>query len=179
MKLPPLFPKKTTLATLTGALMALALLPGCNKTARPAAPGTPKPAAGGAAAAASTTAGSRTDLAAEFVSVFNDSPHPGNKGRDPFNPNSHALDPAPPPPSRPGSPTGLADPQLRLFGVVGSSKRWLATINNHVFEVKEKATITVPGGKVTVQVVEIGSNYADVMVEGNTVTKRLTLSKEK
>jgi hypothetical protein len=178
MKLPPIDSVKATLAAVAVALMALAVLPGCKKTAKPPAPAARKSIAG-APAAANTTAGSRINLAAEFISVFDDSPPPGNKGRDPFNPNSHLRDPAPPPAPRPGSPAGPSDPQLKLLGVVGSPGRWLAAINNQILATKEEASIRVPGGSVRLQVLEIGSNYADVMLEGTAVTKRLTLSLEK
>jgi hypothetical protein len=111
--------------------------------------------------------------------VFDNSLPPGNKGRDPFNPNSQRgfkpVDLA----MRPGSPAAPADPQLKLLGVVGSPGRWLAAINNQTLAVREEATIRVPGGSVRLSVVEIGSNYADVMVEGSALTKRLTLSQAK
>jgi len=179
MKLPPTFPKRVTLAA-AAALMALAVLPGCNKGANPAAHPPSKSAAEAAAAGAGNAAGARASLAADFVSVFDDSPPPGNKGRDPFHPNATYRDPvAPPPTSLGGSGTAPVDPQLKLFGVAGSPKRWLANINNHIFDLNEAATINVTGGKVKLQVIGIGSNYADVVVEGSAATKRLTLSPDK
>jgi hypothetical protein len=178
MKLPPTFPKKATLAAAAAALMALAVPTGCNKGANPAAHPSSK-SAGAGDAGANTAAGARVNLDAEFVSVFDDSPPPGNKGRDPFNPNSSYRDPQLPRTVTPGSAAGPVDPQLKLFGVAGSPKRWLANINNHIFDLKEEATISVAGGKVKLQVVEIGSNYADIVIEGSAVTKRLTLSPEK
>ena len=178
MKLPPTFPKKAALAAVAAALTALAILPGCGKGAKPAARPSSKSAAGAAGGGTNTAAGSSVRLATEFVSVFDGSPPPGNKGRDPFNPNSQYRVPTLPPPlqGETGTLAGPQDPQLRLYGVAGSPKRWLATINNYTFEAKEEATVTVPGGKVNLRVIEIGSNYADVMIEATGITKRLTLS---
>ncbi len=179
MKPPPRFRSKTTLAAVAAALMALALLPGCGKAAKQGAGVPAKPGSGPGASGTNTTAGARTSLAAEFVSVFDASLPPGNKGKDPFNPLSQRVDPRASSPGRPGSPAAPVDPQLKLLGVVGSPGHRLAAINNQILAVNEGATVRFPGGSVWLNVVEIGSNYAEVMVGGSAVTKRLTLSPEK
>jgi len=177
MKLPPLIPKKATLAAVAGALLALAVLPGCKKAVRPAAPAPAKPGT-----VTNTAAGTGTNLATEFVSVFDDSPPPGNKGRDPFNPDSTVRNPAAPPVAKANGPAGPVEPQLKLLSVVGSPGRWLATINNQSFFLNEEATVRIPGDnpvKLKVKVVGVGSNYADVTVEGTAGTKHLTMGQKK
>jgi hypothetical protein len=175
MKSPPLFPKQA--AAVAVALLALAVLPGCKKAAKPAAPAAPKPAAGAAAAGTNTAAGMGTNLGGEFVSVFDDSPPPGNKGRDPFNPNSAARNLIPPP-TAPGTAAGTEDTQLKLQSVVGSPGRWLAVINNHILAVNDPPeTIKLPdGGSVLLKVVEIGKDYAYVTLNGSAEKKRLTMN---
>jgi hypothetical protein len=177
MKSPTSFPKKAAAAALAGALLALAVLPGCGKKpARPAASPPAKPAAG-----TNTTAGTTTNVAAEYVSVFNDSPPPGNIGRDPFNPDSTNRNPAAPSIPKPISSAGPVDAQLKLQGVGGSPGRWVAVINNHILTVTDPPeTIRVSGGgTITLKVVEIGSNYADVTIEGTAGIKRLTINQKK
>jgi hypothetical protein len=173
------FPSKSTLAAVAAALMALALLPGCGEASKQGGGGPAKPGSDSGAASTNTAAGARTNLAAEFISVFDASLPPGNKGKDPFNPLSQRVDPHALSPGRPGSAAVPVDPQLKLRGVVGSPGHWLAAINNQTLAVNEQATVRFPGGSVKLSVVEIGSNYADVMVEGSAVTKRLTLSQAK
>jgi hypothetical protein len=175
MKMPPIIPKKAALAALAGALLALAVLPGCKKAVHPAAPPPAKPAAG-----TNTTAGTGTNVVKEdpSISVFNDGLPPGNKGKDPFNPDSTVRNPAPLQVPKTVSATGPADPQLKLLGVVGSPGRWLATINTAILAVNEEATVRVPGGSVKLKVVEIGPGYADVIVEGSAVKRRLTMSQK-
>lgn len=176
MKWPRLFPKKPALAAVAAALLSLAVLPGCKKTVRPAAPPPPKPAA-----ATNTTAGSGTNLATKQVSVFDDSPPPGNKGRDPFNPDSHSRDPAAPAIPKTNSPAGPVESQLKLQAVGGSPGRWVAVINNHILAVADPAeTVRFPGGgSVKLKVVEIGSNYANVTVDGTAEIKHLTMDQKK
>jgi hypothetical protein len=163
-------------AALAGALLALAVLPGCKKAARPAAPAPAKPAAG-----TNTAAGMGTNRVTDDVSVFDDSPPPGNKGRDPFNPDSTSRNPAAPLPAQTGSPAGPAEMQLKLQGVGGSPGRWVAVINNHILTAADPPElIRFPGGgTITLKVVNIGSNYADITVAGTAGTKRLTLDTEK
>jgi hypothetical protein len=179
MKPPSRVPSISALAAVAAALMALALLPGCGKAAKQGGGGPAKAGSGPGAAGTNSAAGARTNLAAEFVSVFDNSLPPGNKGKDPFNPLSQRVDPHAPSPGRPGPAAPPVDPQLRLLGVVGSPGHWMAAINNQILAVNEGATVRFPGGSVKLNVVEIGSNYAEVMVEGSAVTKRLTLSPAK
>ena len=91
MKLPRTFPEESRAWPRWRRLLALALLAGCKKAAKPAPPAAPKPAAG-----TSTPMRRRGGQppGTEFVSVFDDSPPPGNKGRDPFNPDSTSRNPA-------------------------------------------------------------------------------------
>ena len=174
MKWPPIIPKKAALAAAAGALLALAVLPGCKKAVHPAAPPPAKPAAG-----TNTTAAAGTNVVGKSsISVFNAGPPPGNKGRDPFNPDSTVRNPVPVQVPITASRAGPADPQLKLFGVVGSPGRWLATINSAILAVNEEASVRVPGGSVKLKVVEIGPGYADVMVEGSSVKRRLTMSQK-
>jgi predicted small lipoprotein YifL len=177
MKSPAPYPKKAAVAALAGALMALAVLPGCGKKApTPAAHPPAKPAA-----VTNTTAEAATNGEAEFVSVFDDSPPPGNKGRDPFNPDSTNRNPAAPSIPKTTSAAGPVDAQLKLQGVGGSPGRWVAVINNHILTVTDPPeTIRVSGGgAITLKVVEIGSNYADVTIEGTAGIKRLTINQKK
>jgi hypothetical protein len=177
-------PKQAALAALAGVaglLLALAVLPGCKKAAKPAGPAAPKPAAGAAAAGTNSSARAATNLVAGvFDSVFDDRLPPENKGRDPFNPDSTARNPAPVEPKTTVA-TGPVDPQLKLQGVAGSPGRRVAVINGHILTIKDPPeTIKVAGGgAVTVKVVEIGEDYADVTVEGTAGKKRLTMEQKK
>jgi hypothetical protein len=180
MKLPRPCPTKAALAAVAGVLMALAVLPGCNKPAKPAAPGPAKPAAGAAAAGAKIAAGTETNMAAEFVSVFDDSPPPGNKGRDPFNPDSTLRNPAAPVTKPTTGPAPHVEPQLRLRSVTGSPGHWWVVINDQILAVTDPVTrVRFPGGAVMVKVVEIGEDYADVTVDGSAVKTRLTMGQKK
>lgn len=173
-----LFPKQAALAAVAGAILALAILPGCKKAAHPVAPSPNKPPAGAAAAGTNTPAATATNAVSEFDSVFDDSPPPGNNGRDPFNPQSTRRNPAPPKiVNTTNTPSGPADPQLRLQSVAGREGKWVAVINNHILAVGEEEAIKVPGGSVHVKVVEIGKDYADVIVDGT--QKHLTMSQRK
>ncbi len=70
------------------------LWPSCRDAKRrPIRPRLPVRQAARRPPAPTPPAGTATNLAAEFVSVFDDSPPPGNKGRDPFNPDSHRSEP--------------------------------------------------------------------------------------
>ncbi len=176
MKLLRTCPKKAALAAVAGVLLALAVLPGCNKAAKPVAAALPKPAP-----VAKTTGGTGTNLPAEFVSVFDDSPPPGNTGRDPFNPDSTLRNPAAVGPKITAT-TVVAAPLLRLYSVTGSPGRWMVVINNQIIdstEINKPIPVRVPGGIVTVRVVEIGEDYANVTVDGSLATKRLTMGQKK
>jgi hypothetical protein len=74
------------------------------------------------------------------------------------------------------------EPQLRLLSVVGSPGRWLATINNQYFRLNEEAVVRAAGDstvKLKLTLVGIGSNYADVTVEGTAGIKHLTMEQKK
>ena len=172
-----LFPKQAALAAGAGAILALAVLPGCKKAAHPGAPTLKKPPAVAAAAGTNTPAATATNAVPEFDSVFDDSPPPGNKGRDPFNPLSNRRNPAPPKMVNNNTPPGPADAQFRLQSVAGREGKWVAVINNHILTVGEEETIKVPGGSVHVKVVEIGKDYADIIVDGT--QKHLTMGQRK
>ncbi len=67
---------------------------------------------------------------------------------------------------------------LLLKGIVGSATHRLAVINNQILETGETAPVRVAGGVVKVKCVEIGDNYAIVMVEGETGMQRLEMDKK-
>jgi hypothetical protein len=173
MKLFPTSARKAPVAAV-GVLLALTLLPGCHKPARPPAP----PKTGAATAPATTNASSpSTNLSAEFASVFDDT-LPREKARDPFYPDSTrlarsvaAIGPAPPP-----APVA---PELKLLAISGSEKRRVATINNSILEVGEDASVRTVGRKVNVHIVEIGADYVILTIEGETGQTRLTMEKKK
>jgi hypothetical protein len=174
MKLLRIFPQRTALAVLAGALLALALLPGCKKAAKPAPPAAPKPAAH-----LNTNAVPGANLPTEFVSVFDDSLPPGNKGRDPFNPDSTSRNPAAAEPKS-TAPTAPVAPQLKLYGITGSRGHWLAHINNQFLMLTDPATsVRVPGGTVKVKIVEIGEDYADITIDDSATKTRLTMGQKK
>jgi len=174
MKLLRIFPQRTALAVLAGALLALALLPGCKKAVKPAPPGAPKPAA-----RLNTNAVPGASLPTEFVSVFDDSPPPGNKGRDPFNPDSTSRNPAAVEPKS-TAPTAPTAPQLKLYGITGSPGHWLADINRQYLTVTDPpAKIKVPGGTIMIKIVEIGEDYADITINDSATRTRLTMGQKK
>ncbi len=173
MKLLSTHTKIGLLAAVAVAALALTVLSGCKKAPKPAAPVHLKTAAD------NTNAVSSTNLPVEFVSVFDDSPPPGNKGRDPFNPDSTSRYPASeaPKPTGPASPVA---PQLKLYSVAGSPGHWLAVINNQILATNDPPTaVRVPGGTVMVKVVEIGEDYADVTLDGGAVKQHLTMGQKK
>ena len=144
MKPPLKFRLKAALATVAAALMALILLPGCGKPSKPGAGVRPSPPAARGLPAPTPQPGRGPNLAVEYVSVFDNSSPPGNKGRGPFNPDSksrfqHDAAAA----TTPNIPAGRSDPQLKLMSVVGSPGHWLAGINNQILAVKEKAPVRV------------------------------------
>lgn len=125
---------------------------------------TPKPAL--PAAPAVTNAPS-----AQYVSVFENLLPP--QGKDPFFPNSHRRDPAPPPQVQ--AQKGPVEADLQLKGIVSSASHRQALINNDVITVGEEDSIRVPDGHVRVRCLEIGVDYVIVQVEGEPQSKRLTL----
>jgi hypothetical protein len=178
MNMPPIIPKTAAAAAVSAALLALVVLPGCKKAAKPAAAPPAKASAGAAASVTNTVAGTATNALSERLSFFDWSPPPGNKGRDPFNPNSHSRDPAPPPAPKAVGPAAVAAPQLKLLSVVGSEGHRLVAINTQILGVDdEEATVRVPGGTVRVKVLAIGVDWADVTVDGT--RQHLTLGQTK
>jgi hypothetical protein len=158
--------------------VALVLLAGCKKKPAPGPVAPPKPAA---TAARTNTPGAVTNVTTEFVSFFDDRLPPENSGRDPFNPQSTYRTPAPPVPTKAtASSAPPADSQLILRGVVGKPGRRMVTINNQILTVQDPPTpVRVPGGTVTITVIDIGEDYADIKVEGVSGTKRLTQGQKK
>jgi hypothetical protein len=160
----------SNLAVLACCLVVLILLPACSKGAKPAA----APAAKSAAQAMTNVVAS-TNVSAEYVSYFDDSLPPGNKGRDPFNPDSNSRYPAAAVP-QPSVGSVVEAPQLKLYSVTGPP--WLAAINNQILAVTDQPThVRVPGGTVLVKVVRIGADYADVTINGGSI-QRLTIGQK-
>ncbi len=146
----------------------------CKKAVKPAPPAHPR-----LAAIVNTNVVEATNLPSEFVSVFDDSPPPGNKGRDPFNPDSTSRNPAAVV-SKPSAPTAPVAPQLKLYGITGSPGHWLADINRQYLTVSDPpALIKVPGGAVKIKIVEIGEDYADITINDSATKTRLTMGQKK
>ena len=158
-----------------GAGVLLALFSGCS----PAKPAPPKPAAATTTTKAGTSTATVADLANQFRSVFDDSLPPGNKGRDPFFPNSIRRMPAEMPKPITSTPAHV-EANFRLGGIEGRPGKRLAVINSsYILAVGEDADIKLPTGiKVHIHVVEIGADYAVIAVEGEG-TKRLEMYQNK
>ncbi|MGA2176178.1 MAG: hypothetical protein ABSH38_14475 [Verrucomicrobiota bacterium] len=150
--------------------LGLCCLVGCKKPPAPAA------VAKAAVSAAKTNAvvAATNETASEYVSVFEDLLPP--KGRDPFFPNSHRREPAPPPNYHAAKAPVAA--LLVLKGIVGSANRRLAVINNATLETGEESSVRVPDGHVRVRCLEIGEDYVLIKVEGEGQPKRLELGKK-
>ena len=135
MRLFPTSARKAPVAAVS-VLLALTLLPGCQKHLPP--PPAPKP--GAASTPQTNNAPSlSTNLSTEFASVFDDT-LPRDKARDPFYPDStrlargvKATGPAPPP-----APVA---PELKLLGISGLAVRRVATINNSILEAGDDASV--------------------------------------
>jgi hypothetical protein len=112
-----------------------------------------------------------------YLSAFEDLP--SSKGRDPFYPDSHRREPAPPPAAvvAAAHKTPLAS-DLLLKGIVGSATHRLAVINNEILEVGEESPVRVPNGQVRVRVVEIGEDYVVINVDGEARSQRLEMAKK-
>jgi hypothetical protein len=163
------FPFWRGLRAATAAALVAFLAPACSQKATPSGPGK------AAVTKINLVAAATNQLCAQYVSVFEDLVSP--KGRDPFYPNSHRRDPVPimpvvltekPPPSS----------ELILKGVVGASNHRLAVINNAILESGETASVRVPSGRVRVKCLEIGGDFAVILVEGEIEPKRLQLTKK-
>jgi hypothetical protein len=110
----------------------------------------------------------------EYVSVFLEQMPP--KGRDPFFPNSTRRNPVPMAPVTTDKPPPASE--LVLKGLVGSVNHRLAVINNAILEAGESSSVRVPSGRVRIKCVEIGGDYAVILVEGEIQPRRLELSKK-
>jgi hypothetical protein len=150
----------------TAAALVVLLAPACSPKIAPSAPA--KISVNKTNAPVSVT----NKLSIEYVSVFENLLAP--KGRDPFYPNSHRRDPVPimpvmltekPPPSS----------ELVLKGVVGANNHRLAVINNAILETGETGSVRVPSGKLRLKCLEIGEDFAVILVEGEIEPKRLQL----
>jgi hypothetical protein len=141
---------------------------GCNPKAPPSVVKVvPKPAKPPEASATN-------DVSSLYVSVFENLLPP--KGRDPFFPNSHRRDPAPPPMAETAKAPVEAD--LQLKGIVSSASHRQALINSDVMTEGEEDSVRVPNGHVRVRCIQIGTDYVIVQVEGEPQTKRLTLEQK-
>jgi hypothetical protein len=164
----PTMSRAARLIALGVSLVALALLPGCNK----AAPGVaPKPAV--SVAPKTVVAPSSTNDMKEFVSVFEDLPPA--QGKDPFFPMSHRRDP-----TMPTQETREhVDHTLVLKGIVGSVHRRIAVINNETMQTGEESLVRTPGGHVKVKCLEIGQDYVMIQIEGEPQTRKLVMEQKK
>ncbi|HEY3860797.1 MAG TPA: hypothetical protein VGO59_02830 [Verrucomicrobiae bacterium] len=98
------------------------------------------------------------------------------KGRDPFFPNSNRRDPVPASTGPSAKPAPAAE--VALKGIVGDASHRLAVINNAILEPGETGSVRVTGGRIKVKCMEIGSDFAVVLVEGEIQSKRLQLNKK-
>jgi hypothetical protein len=110
----------------------------------------------------------------EYISVFLDLLPP--KGRDPFFPNSTRRNPVPVAVATTDKPPPASE--LLLKGLVGSANHRLAVINNAILELGESISVRVPSGRVRIKCMEIGEDYAVILVEGEIQPRRLALSKK-
>jgi hypothetical protein len=155
---------------LAGAGLAIGVLAGCKPAAQPPAP--KPPVASVKPNAAPVVAASGGDA---HISVFEDLMPPA--GRDPFFPDSHRRDPAPPPVVMMAHQASVAS-DLLLKGIVGSAKHRLAVINNEILEVGEESTVRIPNGQMHLKCIEIGEDYAVIKVDGEERTRRLVMDKK-
>jgi hypothetical protein len=157
-----------TLTARIAAVMALvAVLAGCSKPA-------PQPKAKPVVAVVKTNSTFEPGTN-QYVSVFEDLRPP--TARDPFFPDSHRRDPAPPQQTVEHRAASVAG-ELLLKGIVGSSTHRLAVINNEIFESGEESSVRVPSGQVRVRCLEIGNDYVVIRVAGEAQSKRLEMAKK-
>ncbi len=158
------------LQALAGAGLTVFLAAGCKPAAAPAAarPALPLVKTNLMAVAAA-------GIENTHESVFEDLMPP--QGRDPFFPDSHRRDPAPPPVIMTAHKAPVAS-DLLLKGIVGSATHRLAVINNAILEVGEESPVRVQSGQVRVRCEEIGDDYVIIKVEGEARSQRLEMEKK-
>jgi hypothetical protein len=168
MNIPPTIARAARV--LAGVGLTASLMAACKPATPPAAkPPVPaiKPSPAPSAAAVSGTA---------YVSIFEDLMPP--QGRDPFFPDSHRRDPAPPPVVMVGHKAAVAS-DLLLKGVVSSATHRSAVINNEILEVGEESDVRTPNGQVHLKCLEIGDDYVIIRVNGEARTQRLVMDQKK
>jgi hypothetical protein len=166
--------RRVQVLILGGWVAGLAAITGCGPQ-----PATPPNKAKAQAQPAATNAvvAAETNVAAEYVSVFEDLPSP--KGRDPFYPYSHRRDPAAPVVAgSPGGPERVVDPVLVLKAIIHTRTHSQAVINNEILEVGETGPVRVPNGKIKVTCLEIGADYVLIRVAGEAGSKKLMMEKK-
>jgi hypothetical protein len=167
MKISPIMARAARV--LAGVGVTAILVAGCKPAAAPAAkPPAPavKPSTEPAAAAGNGNA---------YVSIFEDLMPP--QGRDPFFPDSHRRDPAPPPVVMAAHKAAVAS-DLLLKGVVSSATHRSAVVNNEILEVGEESDVRTPNGQVHVKCLEIGDDYVIIQVNGEARSQRLVMDKK-
>jgi hypothetical protein len=170
MSLSTLSHRNAQIGSVCGLLLAILLTGGCGP--KPSGPLPAKPVA--VAPKANATAAD-TNLAEEYVSVFEDLPP--HLGKDPFFPTSHRREPAPEVAAT--DPNAHVDPVLVLKGILRTRTHSQAVINNEVLEQGEEEPVRVPSGHVRVRCLEIGNDYVLIQVEGEAEPKRLVMEQKK
>jgi hypothetical protein len=162
-------------SALMGAAVAIALacVPACKPAAPAAAPPAKKPAA--ATGVKTNAPAAVTNSSEQFVSAFNDM-LPPEKAKDPFFPNSTRRYKLVVPGPGPTNLVAHAEPALQLKG---ASPGRFCVINSSVLELGEERGVRVPNGRITVKVLEIGTDYAIVKVAGEAAPKKLMLESKK
>jgi hypothetical protein len=168
MKIPQILAKAARVLAAVGLIVCV--IAGCKPAAEPAIA---KPPVTGVKPNSMASAANGTGNA--YVSAFEDLSPP--KGRDPFFPDSHRRDPAPPPVVMVAHKTPVAS-DLLLKGIVGSATHRLAVINNAILEVGEESPVRVQSGQVHVRCLEIGDDYVIIQVEGEARSQRLEMDKK-
>jgi hypothetical protein len=149
--------------------LVMCLVPACKPKVVASGP-PPKPVA----AKTNTVAAVTNTPLPENASVFVELMPP--KGKDPFFPNSHRRDPAPPPVVITEKPQPAAT--LVLKGIIGLAPHRLAIFDGAILETGESGNVRTPNGKVRVKCIEIGEDYANIQVLGEEQPKRLELKKK-
>jgi hypothetical protein len=168
MKIPQSLAKGTHV--LAGVGLTVCLIAGCKPATAPAKA---KPPVTGVKP---NSTGSEADsIANTHVSVFEDLMPP--QGRDPFFPDSHRRDPAPPARAV-ATHTAAVASDLLLKGIVGSATHRLAVINSEILEIGEESPVRVPNGQLRVRCLEIGDDYVIIKVEGEARSQRLEMNKK-